>query len=264
MKTLIVLLFLSMYARAGLPPTSSKAAGESVYTTTFKTNYGTIPMTRVGGEMTFGTIPVSAGGTGNATSYTSGSLLFSDGTKIVQDNANLFYNSASFFLGIGKNVPAYALDVNGSINADGDLRTDGSVRISSAGGGDVRTPGGVLFMTSGAKPVCNSFSRGKMWVTHSATLVEDLVEVCKKTVTDTYSWMTIPSAIDIKESFNANGVLVSFSLSVEPLPTSIVDVYVDGLLQDYTQDYTILGSTITFVSAPGIGQKIVARYKNIK
>jgi hypothetical protein len=46
-------------------------------------------------------------------SLTSGSVLFSNGTTIAQDNANLFWDDTNNRLGIGTASPAYALDVIG-------------------------------------------------------------------------------------------------------------------------------------------------------
>lgn len=85
MKRLLtgLLLTWSMTTQAGLPPTSSKGAGDSVFKTTFKTDYGTIPITRSGATATFGTIPVTAGGTG-ASSLTSNSVILGTGTSAVQ------------------------------------------------------------------------------------------------------------------------------------------------------------------------------------
>jgi len=45
---------------------------------------------------------------------TSGSVLFSNGTTIAQDNANFFWDDTNNRLGIGTNAPAYKLDVNGT------------------------------------------------------------------------------------------------------------------------------------------------------
>lgn len=67
MKKILLLLTLSFAATAGLPPTSSKGNGEATYSTTFKTDYDTIPVTRNGTTVTIGTIPVSKGGTGSTT-----------------------------------------------------------------------------------------------------------------------------------------------------------------------------------------------------
>lgn len=58
-------------------------------------------------------LSVGNGGTG-ASSFTSGSILFSNGTLITQDNANLFFDDTNNRLGIGTAVPAYTLDVSGT------------------------------------------------------------------------------------------------------------------------------------------------------
>jgi len=64
-------------------------------------------------------------------SLTSGSVLFSNGTTIAQDNANLFWDDTNNRLGIGTNAPDSTLSVNGNINL---LNTLGSNRST-----DIRT-----------------------------------------------------------------------------------------------------------------------------
>jgi hypothetical protein len=59
-------------------------------------------------------IPVANGGTGS-TSFTSGSIPFSNGTILTQDNANFFWDDSNNRLGIGKSSPAVALDVVGAM-----------------------------------------------------------------------------------------------------------------------------------------------------
>lgn len=66
-------------------------------------------------------LPVSSGGTGSS-SFNAGSVIFSDGTKLTQDNANFFWDNTNKRLGIGKNTPAYALDVVGDVNVANNLR----------------------------------------------------------------------------------------------------------------------------------------------
>jgi|UPI000481BDE7 hypothetical protein len=69
------------------------------------------------GAWSSGTVPVSKGGTGNS-SYTTGSLLFSDGTTIAQNNSKLFWDTTNNRLGVGTNSPTVPLEVNGAVNAN--------------------------------------------------------------------------------------------------------------------------------------------------
>jgi uncharacterized protein YaiE (UPF0345 family) len=48
---------------------------------------------------------------------TSGSVLFSNGTTIAQDNANLFWDDTNNRLGIGTNAPAHKLHITGSFGS---------------------------------------------------------------------------------------------------------------------------------------------------
>lgn len=58
-----------------------------------------------------GVLPIANGGTNNSSAYTAGSVIFSDGTSLVQDNAGLFFDSTNDRLGIGVASPTNALDV---------------------------------------------------------------------------------------------------------------------------------------------------------
>lgn len=51
-----------------------------------------------------------------------------------------------------------------------------------------------------------------------------------------------------------NGSNTVFTLANVPSDSVWVNVYLDGLLQTLTTDYTISGQTITFVTAPAVGQ----------
>lgn len=65
-------------------------------------------------------------------SLTSGSVLFSNGTTIAQDNSKFFWNNTNKRLGIGTNAPQWALDISGS-----DIRVNGCE--IGLGGGNVST-----------------------------------------------------------------------------------------------------------------------------
>lgn len=51
-----------------------------------------------------GVLPPANGGTGASAAFTLGSIPYSDGTKLVQSNANLFFNSTKNAVGIGSNT----------------------------------------------------------------------------------------------------------------------------------------------------------------
>lgn len=62
-----------------------------------------------------GTLPVTNGGTGTATQFTSGSIVFASGGGVyAQDNAKLFWDDANDRLGVGLATPAQAIHVKGA------------------------------------------------------------------------------------------------------------------------------------------------------
>jgi len=78
----------------------------------------------------------------NLPALTSGSVLFSNGTTIAQDNANLFWDDTNNRLGVGTATPAYNLDIIGSAKINNSifgLGTTGNILpfIAIAGTGTV-------------------------------------------------------------------------------------------------------------------------------
>ena len=61
-------------------------------------------------------------------------------------------------------------------------------------------------------------------------------------------------------SGTVNGSNVTFTLAFAPLENDAVTVHLNGLMLKPTTHYSISGSTITFVSAPAVGQDVVVYY----
>lgn len=61
-------------------------------------------------------------------------------------------------------------------------------------------------------------------------------------------------------SGTVNGSNTVFTLAFTPDSSASVDVFVDYLICAPTTHYSISGTTITFVSAPALGQKVFVVY----
>ena len=98
------------------------------------------------GAWSAGTMPVSKGGTGNS-SYTTGSVMFSDGTNITQNNSNLFWDNSNGRLGIGTNNPTARLNITGGgmkiANGFGNSTNRPSLNTSNIGSYEIRGVGSI-------------------------------------------------------------------------------------------------------------------------
>lgn len=97
------------------------------------------------GAWSAGTMPVSKGGTGNS-SYTAGSVMFSDGTNIAQNNSGLFWDNSNGRLGIGTNSPTAKLNIAGGgvriASGMGNTSTRPTVNTNTIGNYEIRGVGG--------------------------------------------------------------------------------------------------------------------------
>ena len=105
---------------------------------------GLTPSTATQGAITLaGTLGVANGGTGTATAFTAGSVVFAGASGVYsQDNANLFWDDTNNRLGIGTTAPAVPLEVSTTIRATGLFQ-----RFDNSG---LSLSGGTVFNTTGA------------------------------------------------------------------------------------------------------------------
>lgn len=87
--------------------------------------------------------------------------------------------------------------------------------------------------------------------TAKTTLIAAINELDAKSVEDIYVRETPAGSVD--------GLNAAFTLANTPIAAT-VQVYVNGLLQEPTDDYSLSGATVTFVTAPLLGDKVRAVY----
>ena len=63
-----------------------------------------------------------------------------------------------------------------------------------------------------------------------------------------------------RDSASGNSSTTVFTLTNSPASTTEARVFLDGILQILTTDYTISGTSLTFVTAPATGQNITVLY----
>lgn len=75
-----------------------------------------------------GVLPQANGGSNASTDFTAGSVIFDDGTRFVQNNANLFWDNTNLALGIGTTTLGTKLEVAGGGVFKGVLTSEGALR----------------------------------------------------------------------------------------------------------------------------------------
>ncbi len=100
----------------------------------------------IAGTWNGSTVGVTYGGTGTATQFTQGSIVFAGASGIyTQDNSQFFWNDTAHSLGIGTANPMSELQVNG-----------GEVQIGSSGASCTANNAGAIRYSGGTLYYCNS------------------------------------------------------------------------------------------------------------
>ena len=102
-------------------------------------------------------------------------------------------------------------------------------------------------------PTAGGSTKGGVKVGSSLSIASEVLDVPSAT-TSQKGVIKYPQT----ETFSGDGATTSFNLT--STPGNYLAVYLGGLRQTVTDDYTVTGTQITFLSAPLSGQKIVVDY----
>ncbi len=178
-----------------------------------------------------GTLPVGNGGTG-ATSYTAGSVVFSNGTILTQDNTNLFWDDTNNRLGIGDNSPNSAL----TIGASDAFQVNSSGAVAAATG--ISSSGNLNFTGSGTYTLANiasgaSFSGSRIVGVSQTGVLTTVADGSDDQVLTTdgagvYTWKDIGSILEPTNAFINNGNSFAASATLGTNDTNSLALETDG------------------------------------
>jgi hypothetical protein len=99
-RYILSFLFICQSAFAGLPPTTAMDSADAKGLPTFFFQFPNFTGTHTGVTFSLGVNGIAGGGTNNSSVYSAGSLIFSNGTSLTQDNAHLYWDDLNYALGI--------------------------------------------------------------------------------------------------------------------------------------------------------------------
>lgn len=165
-----------------------------------------------------GTLWVTNWWTGTATTFTQGSVIFAWASGIYsQDNAWLFFNDTSNFLGIGTAAPAAALDIAGNISAS--ARTTSGIKI--------RQRASTVTDTSSSGTVASNYLNVYSATTIAATNVTTYTTTIWNFYQAPIAWSNVTLTNNITSYIQWNGV-VSWNLTIGTSISPWSRIYISG------------------------------------
>jgi fibronectin-binding autotransporter adhesin len=163
-----------------------------------------------------GTLPVGNGGTGTATAFTAGSVVYAGASGVYsQDNANFFWDATNHRLGIGTTSPAQALSVSGDALVNYNGTANDKILIGDIAGG--QTYPGVWFGSNATSPSYSNYSF--LWDSTRGTLFNAPSGV---------NGMAFRIANSAVMAINANGVAIGYGEASSSVPASGNSLIVSG------------------------------------
>jgi hypothetical protein len=154
-----------------------------------------------------GTLPVGNGGTGTATAFTAGSVIFADASGVYsQDNSNFFWDAANVRLGIDTATPACALDVVGGIQTS---RT--GVTAPAATDGNVFSGTYTPTLTNTTNVAASSAGVAQYMRVGNVVTVSGQVDIDPTATGDTIMGVSLPVASNLTAQTTCAGTFISLS-----------------------------------------------------
>ena len=91
---------------------------------------------------------------------------------------------------------------------------------------------------------------GDLYINKDGVTYSKIIDVTHE---ETHSIQEVPTG-------TVNGANTAFTLSATPHSDAGVSLYINGLIQRQTIDYTISGTAITMIVAPEVGKDLYAYY----
>lgn len=152
-------------------------------------------------------------------------------------------NTIDVGAGFGINVGADAISVQADVTDNNIEVVSGGVRIKRG------TAAGQLMVTQ-----ATSFAPTPVALSGDATLSAGGVLTLASNVVREADYVAVETLTG-----TPNGVLAAFTLAATPV-TGSVQIFVNGLLQRPTTDYSVSGNTVTFTTVPALGDWLAASY----
>lgn len=183
-----------------------------------------------------GTLGVGNGGTGTATAFTPGSVVFAGTSGIYsQDNTNLFWDAANIFLGVGTNTPSHTIEAVSYSQLSSNV-SYASIKIRDLWPFDQNPEPGIVFTAETSAGVTNPL--GTFSVIKTATASGDAtstIKLCVSTATPGTLVTAMQLASDGYAQCNGLKFPSTAALSTDP---NTLDDYEEG---NWTP--TIVGGT---------------------
>ena len=162
----------------------------------------------------------------NLPALTAGSVIFSDGSTLAEDNANFFYDDASNSLGIRTDAPGFALDVAGDAHVANDISLDSAIDIAQI-----------------ATPANPASGRDKLYVKS-----DDKLYILNSAGSEVLVGPTTPVQDYIVNLFTLSGTDITngyVTLTSTPVDaTKVILNIIGGPVQEYGVDYQMIGADL--------------------